>query len=388
MAIRHEMYPKLSVNYILERITQEQIFAHYWNISPHEIMECVHRGKATYASYRDNNDTPALGFYEKNSKIYARDFAGYFWGDCFDAAAFTLNKGTSGIEFGKLLEQIAFDFGLHRFNKASGHVERLQFDSIKIKRGKLNISINVREWNKDDAKYWKGKYEFTSDFLDESYIYPVDAAFVNGLLRYTYSRSNPCYAYYFGLDNEGFQNWKLYSPLADKKKGQTKFMQNSSAIEGALLMKPAKIGIITKSYKDAVMLNYIGVLNSISLLAFAPSSESTVLNDHQMSIITPMFDELYTFTDFDYTGVVFANKMRKRYKTKPIFLTNGRFGTVDFKAKDITDAVEKYRLRNILNIANNLINNTNQYFQSWQKKELLEHLEIILPECSTKRKIP
>lgn len=44
--------------------------------------------------------------------------------------------------------------------------------------------------------------------------------------------------------------------------------------------------------------------------------------------------------DFDLTGVKMANTLLKRYNIQPLFLTDGRFGTRDYGAKDISDYIE------------------------------------------------
>ncbi len=44
--------------------------------------------------------------------------------------------------------------------------------------------------------------------------------------------------------------------------------------------------------------------------------------------------------DFDLTGVKMANTLLKRYNIQPLFLTDGRFGTINYGAKDISDYIE------------------------------------------------
>jgi len=49
------------------------------------------------------------------------------------------------------------------------------------------------------------------------------------------------------------------------------------------------------------------------------------------------FDNIVIMFDFDLTGIRSTNIMRKLYKIPYFFITNGRFGTVDYGGKDITD---------------------------------------------------
>jgi hypothetical protein len=347
MKSRKPILAKLTTKYILQHISPEDIFSYYWGIPTHEISYCINTGKSTFAPYRDDVNRPSLGFYIKGDKLYARDFGGYFWGDCFDAAAFTTKFGNTGSEFGKLLERIAKDFSIHRYSKEHQPLVKKFIYSQKHVKTKIEIKISKRNWNNSDANYWKGKYGINSSLLEEYYVYPVDIAFVNGLLCYTYNINNPCYAYYFGNDVNGIENWKLYFPFADKSKHQRKFMQNSSSIEGALRVKKAKVGIITKSYKDVIAIESIARIASLSLLALATPSESTILSLSQYNSIMNYVEILYTLSDYDRTGIKFAANMRRKYNTIPLLFTKGLFGKPDFKAKDYSDNLEKYGVDNM-----------------------------------------
>ena len=50
----------------------------------------------------------------------------------------------------------------------------------------------------------------------------------------------------------------------------------------------------------------------------------------------------FVLLDFDITGVRMANYLRKKYPVIVLFLTNGRYGTKDYGAKDFSDYVKKY----------------------------------------------
>lgn len=347
---RKPTLPKLSTKYILNHVSPEEIFSYYFNIPIHDISYCLNTGKSTYAPYRDDVNRPSLGFYVKGDKLYARDFGGYFWGDCFDAAAFTLKFGTTGSEFGKLLKRVAIDFNLHQYNKERVKLAKNKIVSQRKEKQKIEIRINKRNWNQQDAAYWKTKYNISSKLLNKYYVYPVDTAFVNGLLTYTYNIHNPCYAYYFGNDVNGIENWKLYCPYADKTKHQIKFMQNGASIEGALHIKKAKVGIITKSYKDVIAIESVASMSSLSLLALAMPSESTILSLNQYNSIMNYVDILYTLSDYDRTGIKFAANMRRKYNTIPLLFTKGLFGKPDFKAKDYSDNLERYGVDNMLKL--------------------------------------
>lgn len=360
MTVKKKLPPKLSINYILQHRTPEDIFSYYFNLPAHEITEAIVSGKAIYAPYRDDysGGKPSLGFYENTGKLYARDFSGYFWGDCFDAAAFALHNNGRGKEFYALLEHIAKDL-----NILEGSRNTIQYNidrAERIRKAKLIISVNPRDWDLVDKKYWKDKYGISSQLLDEYLVIPVQNFFINGLLRYSFTRSNPCYAYYFGVDADGLENWKLYFPLADKDKGQRKFLQNCSVIEGVLHIKKARVGLLTKSYKDVLAAETVARFNHLSLLALACPSEGIILNPKQYNQLMEYVDVLYTLSDYDRAGIHFAYLMRRNYNTTPLLFTRGKFNKLDFKAKDLSDNLELYGLDNISKLANIIYNNGHQ----------------------------
>jgi len=93
--------------------------------------------------------------------------------------------------------------------------------------------------------------------------------------------------------------------------------------------------IVTKSLKDVMLFYEFGIP------AIAPASESVILSVEQHKELSQRFTKIVTLYDFDLTGVRSANKMRKEFNLPALFLTNGRFGTVDYTAKDPTDLVKK-----------------------------------------------
>ena len=133
-------------------------------------------------------------------------------------------------------------------------------------------------------------------------------------------------------------------------------MQNVSCIEGALHIHEAKIGIMTKSYKDVIGVTMVARMNHLSILALAPPSESTIINEHQYNAIMRYVPILYTLSDYDRTGIKFAGKMRRAYNTIPLFFFKGLFGKPNFNAKDYTDNLERYGLNNISKLTKRFYN--------------------------------
>ena len=61
-----------------------------------------------------------------------------------------------------------------------------------------------------------------------------------------------------------------------------------------------------------------------------------------MQYLQTKWKYIFTFSDFDYTGIKFACEMRRLYGTTPIFLTTGERNTINFEAKDLSDYMEKF----------------------------------------------
>ena len=83
---------KLTKNYILSKVDQITIFSVYFNLPIETIQYCIDTGEFIVSPLRSDLH-PTCGFrYDNRGKLKFKDFAGYFWGDCFDAAAYILSN--------------------------------------------------------------------------------------------------------------------------------------------------------------------------------------------------------------------------------------------------------------------------------------------------------
>jgi hypothetical protein len=99
------------------------------------------------------------------------------------------------------------------------------------------------------------------------------------------------------------------------------------------LPKSGDILVITKSLKDVMCLDIWGIPS------IAPSSESCIIPAEVVKNLNDRFARIYILYDFDRTGISFANKHRKLYGFMPLFFTNGKFDTFDYKSKDFSDFI-------------------------------------------------
>ena len=109
---------KLTKDYILSKVDQITIFSTYFNLPIEIIQYCIDTGEFIVSPIRADLH-PTCGFrYDNRGKLKFKDFAGYFWGDCFDAAGYIISKmkGNENLDisnkqdFIKVLRHITFTF--------------------------------------------------------------------------------------------------------------------------------------------------------------------------------------------------------------------------------------------------------------------------------------
>jgi len=308
----YQLKPDLSADYILGELSQEQIMQHYLKV-PIKL-------KTRFLSPLREDKNPTCGFfYNKEGSLIFKDFAGFLSGGCFKIVMHIYN-----CSFHEALEIIANDFGL-----IDGvRVERKDYPHlVTFQRRETVIQIKRRPFNDEDREYWT-QFGISKATLLHFHVPPLEAAWLNGKCIYSYRKGDPAYAYDFGDDQ-----YKIYFP----KRKTNRFMCNCSIVQGYQVPRDISKGvIITKSMKDVMVLHEFG------FTAFAPQSETVYPDPEWIASLleeAPIVKSLY---DFDRAGVTMANYMRKKYGIEPMFLTDGRFGSIDYKAKDISDLVQMH----------------------------------------------
>ena len=214
---------KLTKNYILSKVDQITIFSVYFNLPIETIQYCIDTGEFIHSPIRLDVH-PTCGFrYDNRGKLKFKDFAGYFWGDCFDAVAYVISNMNnyknldvnSKQGFFEVLKHITFTFKDIFYGNAKDPLisENIKETLSKIKKDKQVIELVIRDWNRQDEQYWK---QFGVDLhsLNINFIYPVEQFYINRKSnpepKYYYSENDPCYGYILGKDKQGIYNIKLY----------------------------------------------------------------------------------------------------------------------------------------------------------------------------------
>lgn len=315
--------PKLTKDYILSKITQEQIFEYYLNV-PVDTSGLI---KIPRVLRIDNNPTGSF-YYNMHNKLRFRDMAGGFWGDCFDLVAYLSQvDATNKKGFITVLERIAKDFKIHAYE--NGVFKSLPFEMtnnvVKTKTKKL-IDIRPRDFTVNDAKFWL-QGNVGRKGIDKFYVKACEYIWLNNELVYTNNPFDPAYAYYFGTDAQGIKNFRIYFPF----RKDYRFMSNCSPLQGYKQLEPDYIGLITKSYKDVIS------LNSFSIQSVAPSSESVLMSRAEWNSIKYTCSHWFSLMDYDIAGIKMMYKLRKEYNIPPLYFSNPRI----FKSNDKNRTIVK-----------------------------------------------
>ena len=370
---------KLTKNYILSKVDQITIFSVYFNLPIETIQYCIDTGEFIVSPLRTDLH-PTCGFkYDNRGKLKFKDFAGYFWGDCFDAAAYILSnidkyKGldvNSKKGFITVLRHITFTFkdifyGTEKDPLISDNIR----DALsKIKKEKQIIELVIRGWTEKDEKYWK-QFNVDLQTLNINFIYPIEQFYINRKInpepKYYYSEKDPCYGYILGRDRQGIYNIKLYFP--NRNKSTTRFITNCNHLEGIYQLEKDDYDIIilTKSTKDRVSISsslkmihsLYGELNINKIGLINIPHETYKLRDNEYFWLRNKLSNkgiIVSLMDNDRTGKIEANYLRKEYNILPLIIPK------QYQAKDFSELIMKNNKEEIYQLIINTINQIKQY---------------------------
>ena len=367
---------KLTKQLILGKISQVTIFSTYLNLSDKLVQYCIDTGELICSPIREDSH-PTCGFkYDNKGKLKFKDFAGYFWGDCFDIVALVMSsiyKKSYNVankeDFIKILRHITFTFKdiFYGQEKDINLVNEINTAISNIKHQKPIIELVVREWNQYDKSYWE-KFGVPLQFLNVNFIYPIDQYYINRKInpepKYFYNIDDPCYGYCLGQDRSGVYNIKLYFP--NREKGATKFISNCNHLEGIynLDKHDYDVIVITKSTKDRVsigaaikrIVSLYGQENIGNIGVINIPHETYRLRQNEYDWLKGKLKEngkIVSIMDNDIVGKKEAIWLKNNYKIIPLLIPR------DYNAKDFAELVSN----NTMNNVNELIINTINYIK-------------------------
>lgn len=368
---------KLTKEFILSKVSQITIFSTYLNLSNNVIQYCIESGKLICSPLRlDNN--PTCGFkYDNRGKLKFRDFAGYFWGDCFDIVALIIsnmyNKTydiSDKTDFIKILRHITFTFKdiFYGQEKDINLINDINVAIDNIKQQKPIIELVIRNWNNKDKNYWN-KYGVSLQYLNTNFIYPIEQYYINRKSnpqpKYFYNDKDPCYGYFLGQDRNGIYNIKLYFPF--RNKSNTRFITNCNHLEGIYNLDKNNydIIVITKSTKDRVsigeailrMKSLYGVVN-LAIGVINIPHETYKLRQNEYDWLNSKLSnsgKIVSLMDNDYVGIKETIWLKNNYNIIPILIPK------DYKSKDFAELVHNVGIDKISIIIKETINKIRNY---------------------------
>lgn len=367
---------KLTKNYILSKVDQITIFSVYFNLPIETIQYCIDTGEFIHSPIRLDVH-PTCGFrYDNRGKLKFKDFAGYFWGDCFDAVAYVISNMNnyknldvnSKQGFFEVLKHITFTFKDIFYGNAKDPLisENIKETLSKIKKDKQVIELVIRDWNRQDEQYWK---QFGVDLhsLNINFIYPIEQFYINRKSnpepKYYYSENDPCYGYILGKDKQGIYNIKLYFP--NRNKSTTRFITNCNHLEGIYQLERNDYDIIvlTKSTKDRVSIysclkSIHSLYGEVNIGLINIPHETYKLRDNEYKWLRSKLNEkgiIVSLMDNDRTGMLEAQYLRKEFNILPLIIPK------EYQAKDFSELIMKNNKQEIYKLIINTINQIIQY---------------------------
>jgi len=306
-----EVSTKITKELLLSKsFTQETYFEHYLGIP-------VKKGLFTSPAIIRVDHKPTCCFYKsKQGLLIYKDFAGPTFN--FIGAVMHIYN----CSYYDALKIIANDFG---FIEASipKNLPKIQYTGYELKETeRAKIQVEFQDFTQKELNWW-GSFGISQKTLTKFKVFSIKSVFLNGLYFSSSSDKSPVFGYYGGDGIDDTEFWRLYMPSKIKYRFLTNWPSNM--IQGAKqLPKSAKCVLITKSLKDVMLLYELGITS------IAPNSENILITQNQFNKLKFKYSEVFVFYDNDLPGVKAANKYKKKYGVKCIFIKRKY-------AKDLSD---------------------------------------------------
>lgn len=300
---RAKLPDNITLDWILSKVTEYDIYAKY--IGQFKV------GMIYNSPFRKDKN-PSFGiYYSKRTKQLL--FKDHGTGECGNVIKF-VSLFTGKTEYNDILSDIVDKLNITNNTKL---VSSKQY----IPPTETVIGVVRQEFTDVDINYWK-QFNISINTLKKFNVNSIKYYLRNGIVKGTYKRENPMYAY------KVYNNFKIYRPLADK---YTKWRNNLTDydIQGyEQLPQKGDILFITKSMKDVMCLHEMGYP------AVSPSSESTFLPKDVLEQLKTRFKRIIILFDRDTAGVKRSRKLSRETGLEAMFINK------KFKAKDVSDAVK------------------------------------------------
>jgi len=318
--------PDLRSEYILSRVSEEQICEYYTN------SKVSLKGKFIKSPIRSalglpEDKTPSFSYTYRKGVLIWKDWGIGNSGNCFE-----LIKVLYNISYKEALEKIYKDLieGRYIISKPLTKVSYIEDNEVLI-------SYTIQPFTGFDILYWQ-KFNIDISLLTFYNVYSIKILSVKEHQFNSYWR-NPMYVYTYNKDN-----FKIYKPFDNKK---YKFMRigKGELLEGYdQLDWVGNLLIITKSQKDVMCLRSFGY-NAISL-----QSETSRLSEDTYRLLKKRFKNIVSLYDKDMSGVQGSNRLLISYNIPQLFIDD------KYNVKDISDFCAEYGAEKTREYLNFLLN--------------------------------
>lgn len=292
----------LTLDYILSKVSEYDIYAHYLGkFKPGLIYNSPFR--------KDSNPSFGVFLSKRTGKLLFKDHGS---GVCGDIIKF-VRELTGITNYNDVLQEIV--------NRLKITNKTVLKSTKPIESKETIIGIVRQPFTEKDKQYW-ATFNISIPTLEKFNVNSIKYYLCNGIVKGIYKEENPMYAY------KVYNNFKIYKPLGDKF---TKWRNNLTEydIQGyAQLPKKGNLLIITKSLKDVMVLHEMGYF------AVSPSSESTFIPETVLNDLKKRFKHILLCFDRDSSGCKNSIKFSNQHNLKTFFVHK------KFKAKDLSDAIK------------------------------------------------
>ena len=292
----YEQFANNNNQFNLEDLDQELIYYTYLKYLPNV-------NKSFKSPFKEER-TPSFRFFvNNNNQLRFKCFSTGHHGDAIELVKLLFNL--TGKE---AIEKIKYDLG-YGSNTSNGMKYDKEFIN-SIKRVDLSepssaiIEVLLREFNLDDLCYW-GTFGLSKEDLNYYNVKACQEVWLNNKMYYKFKKYDPCYRY--KISNK----YKIYRP---NRVGKGKWLTNCTKknIQGfRFLPEKGELLVITKSYKDVMVLN-----KHLGLNAIAFNSESSNISNEMTDYLYSRFDNIVLLYDNDEAGIN-AAKLINEYTDIP-----------------------------------------------------------------------
>lgn len=311
-----EVAPRITKEFILSKVSQEEIFEFYLGIP-------VKKGNFCSPSIIRPDHTPTCAFY-KNSRgeLMYKDFAGPSF-NCIGCVMHLFS-----CSYYVALRIIANDFNLISYSKVEKNIAKKEYSgNVLSVTEKAKIQVEVKEFSTKELEWWNS-FGVSRKTLDKFKVFSIKSIFLNGNYFNSSTESSPVFGYFGGINSDGDELWRLYMPT----KRKYRFLSNWDSTQFQGLKQMPKEGnhcIIIKSLKDVMVLHEFG------FIGIAPNSENVLLSENRFIKLEEKFKNVIVFFDNDLPGVKGAHKYKKLFPTSRCVFIKRKY------AKDISDLYKK-----------------------------------------------